>query len=264
MFVLTHLFFSIGELFYSSYKNFKVRIAKQKLPPQDINILSNLFPYYAGLSDIHKKEFVEKVEWFIAEKEFLPRGELKAVTQEMKLLISATAVKVTFGFQGMTLKHFRRILIYQDSYYSTINKQYHQGEVNPKLGVIVLSWENFVRGFIKNDDGVNLGIHEIAHAMKLENQIHYNRESNFFNPILWGKYSELAKSEIQKIRSQESSLFRSSAGVNEHEFFAVALEAFFEKSSKFKSYNERLYQSLVYLLRQDPMVLTKNSQGANP
>jgi hypothetical protein len=61
MFVLTHLFFSIGELFYSSYKNFKIRLAKQKFPPQDINVLSNLFPYYAGFLDIHKKGFIEKV-----------------------------------------------------------------------------------------------------------------------------------------------------------------------------------------------------------
>ncbi|MFD2037216.1 zinc-dependent peptidase [Belliella marina] len=230
-----------------------------KLSPQDKNILTNLFPYYAKLSEKHKLEFVEKVEWFITEKKFVPRGELKSITQEMRLLISATAVMVTFGFGNVRLKHFKKILVYADSYYSTINQQYHKWEVNPKLGIIVMSWENFVRGFINPQDGVNLGIHEIAHALKLENQIHYNRESNFFNPRLWGRYSEIAKQEIHKIRSQEPTLFRSSAGKNEHEFFAVALEVFFEKSLEFKSYNERLYQSLVYLLRQDPMVITNKS-----
>lgn len=257
MFVLTHLFFSIGEVFYSSYKNLKVRMAKKKLSEQDKNILKNLFPYYAKLNTSHKQEFIEKVEWFIAEKNFLPRGELRMVTQEMKLLISATAVMVTFGFPGVTLEHFKKILIYPDSYYSTINQQFHQGEVNPKLGIIVLSWENFVRGFIDLQDGINLGIHEIAHAMKLENQIHYNSESNFFNPTLWGRYAENAAVEIEKILNGEETIFRSSAANNQHEFFAVALEVFFERSVELKSYNQRLYQSLVYLLKQDPIVLAR-------
>ncbi|MCH7403469.1 zinc-dependent peptidase [Belliella kenyensis] len=255
MFFLTRLFFSLGEHVYASYRNLKLRWIKQKLSPQDKKVLTNLFSYFAGLSSVHKEEFAEKVEWFIAEKEFLPRGDLKVVTQEMKLLIAATAVMVTFGYPRVRLKHFSKILIYPDSYYSTINKQYHQGEVNPRLGIIVLSWENFVKGFIDQENGVNLGIHEIAHAMKLENQIHYNRESRFFNPDLWERYAEQAKLEMGKIRNNQKSLFRESAGINAHEFFAVALETFFEKSSTFKAYNKELYQSLVYLLRQDPLVI---------
>jgi len=257
MFILTHLFFSIGEVFYASYKNLKVRIAKKKLSQQDINVLKNLFPYYAKLNPKHKQEFIEKIELFIAEKAFVPRGDLMMVTQEMKLLISATAVMVTFGFRGVTLKHFRKILIYPDAYYSTVNQQYHKGEVNPKLGIIVLSWENFVKGFIDQQDGVNLGIHEMAHAMKLENQIHYNSESNFFNPAVWVRYSKIAAVEIEKILNNEKTIFRSTAANNEHEFFAVALEVFFEKSAELKIYNESLYQSLVYLLKQDPIVLSR-------
>ncbi|MDO9551024.1 zinc-dependent peptidase [Rhodonellum sp.] len=257
MFLFTHLFIGIGELFYGSYKDLRIRLAKKTLSGQDKALLSNLFPYYAKLNPKHKQEFIEKMEWFIAEKAFVPRGDLTKITQEMKLLISATAVMVTFGFRGVTLKHFRKILIYPDAYYSTVNQQYHKGEVNPKLGIIVLSWENFVKGFIDQQDGVNLGIHEMAHAMKLENQIHYNNESNFFNPTLWVRYSEIADVEMRKILKREKSMFRSAAANNEHEFFAVALEVFFEKSAELKIYNESLYQSLVYLLKQDPIVLSR-------
>jgi MtfA peptidase len=257
MFFFTRLFFFVGEHLYASYRNIKLRLAKEKLTQQDKAILLKLFSYYTRLNATHKREFEEKVEWFIAEKHFLPRGDLKAVTQEMKLLIAATAVMVTFGYPRVTLKHFRKILIYPDSYYSTINQQYHQGEVNPKLGIIVLSWENFVRGFINQEDGINLGVHEIAHAMKLENQIHYNHESNFFNPTLWRRYAEHADVETEKILNGEQTIFRSSAAKNQHEFFAVALEVFFERSVELKSYNQKLYQSLVYLLKQDPIVLAR-------
>lgn len=221
----------------------------------DIQVLQKHFPYFRNLNSKHQKEFKQRLARFIAQKRMIPRGGLKQVNREMQLLIGATAVMVTFGFRGVSLKHFKKILIYPDNYFSTINQQYHQGEVNPKLGVIVLSWRNFAEGFMYPNDGVNLGIHEMAHALKLENQIHYNRDSNFFNPARWEKYAELAHQEIRKIQSGESSIFRSSAGKNSHEFFAVALETFFEKSAELKEYNPYFYQALVFLLKQDPLVL---------
>ncbi|MBW3470233.1 zinc-dependent peptidase [Arthrospiribacter ruber] len=256
MHFLHHLSFSIGEFFYTSILNLKVRSKIQKLSKQDVNILENLFPYYKNLRAEHKKDFISRLEWFIAEKEFVARGALQKVTPEMKLLIGATAIMVTFGFKGVFLRHFRKILIYPDSYYSTINQQYHYGEVNPKLGMIVLSWEKFVEGFMHSQSGVNLGIHEMAHAMKLENQIHYNRESNFFNPHRWETYAKEASLQQKKILNGDSDFFRASAAKNMHEFFAVALEVFFEKPREFSSYNPTLYKSLVYLLKQDPLTLS--------
>lgn len=257
MHFLIHLFFSLGELIYSSLLNLKVRSKIKKLNKEDINVLENLFPYYTNLNPNHQKDFISRLEWFIAEKEFVPRGDLKTVTPEMKLLIGATAIMVTFGFKGVFLRHFNKILIYPNSYYSTINQQYHYGEVNPKLGMIVLSWEKFVEGFMHSQSGVNLGIHEMAHAMKLENQIHYNRESNFFNPRRWEVYAKEASHQQKRILKGESDFFRASAGKNKHEFFAVALEVFFERSLEFSSYNPKLYKSLVYLLKQDPLTLNE-------
>ncbi len=179
------------------------------------------------------------------------------VTREMELLIGATAVMVGFGFRNVMLKHFGKILIYPDNYYSTINQQYHQGEVNPKLGLVVLSWKSFVKGLANDNDGVNLGIHEMAHALKLENQIHYNRESNFFNPNRWVQYSILAQKEMENIHQGHSKFFRESAAKNPHEFFAVAMEAFFERSVEFREYNESLYVAMVFLLKQDPISLSR-------
>lgn len=232
----------------------------KSLHDSDIQFLEKHFLYFRKLNPKHQKDFRKRLARFLAQKRMIPRGGLKQVTREMKLLIGATAVMVIFGFRGVSLKHFRKILIYPDNYFSTINQQYHQGEVNPKLGVIVLSWRSFAEGFLYPNDGVNLGIHEMAHALKLENQIHYNRESNFFNPARWETYLKLASLEIRKIQSGEVSIFRPSAGKNSHEFFAVALETFFEKSAELKEYNPEFYQALVFLLKQDPLVLGVKDQ----
>ena len=235
----------------------RILLFKKKLSSEDIALLHRLFPYFKNLKTDHQKEFIDRLSYFLASKTFFARGGLKEITREMELLIGATAVMVTFGFNRVRLKHFSKILVYPDNYYSTINKKHHQGEVNPKLGIIVISWKSFVEGFQGANDGVNLGIHEMAHALKLENQIHYNQESNFFNPIRWEVYAQFASEEIKKIKSGKASIFRDAASKDSHEFFAIALESFFEKPSEFKNYHLEFYKSLVFLLKQDPLVLAR-------
>ncbi|MFD2202574.1 zinc-dependent peptidase [Shivajiella indica] len=251
MLFIFHLPRSLFELF----SEIRLLLFSKKLTKDDITVLQKLFPFFNQLRKEHQEEFLEKLRIFLASKTFFARGGLKEITREMELLIGATAVMVTFGFNQVRMKHFSKILIYPDNYYSTINKKYHQGEVNPKLGIIVLSWKSFVEGFLIANDGVNLGIHEMAHALKLENQIHYNQESNFFNPQRWKVYTKYANEEIQKIIAREGSFFRDAAAINIHEFFAISLESFFEKPSEFEQYHPELYKAMVFLLKQNPIVL---------
>ncbi|TXE02532.1 zinc-dependent peptidase [Algoriphagus aquimarinus] len=227
---------------------------RRKITSSERTILENTFPYYQRLNQKHKNEFVKKLELVLTGKSFIGRSDIRVITPEMKVLIGATIVMVTFGWDDLRLPHFSKILIYPDSYYSTISKQYHRGEVNPRHGIIAMSWNCFLNGMENESDGVNLGIHEVAHALKLENQIYYNGESEFFNPEIYDDFKIMANEEIEKIKAGNLTVFRSSAGFNEDEFFAVALETFFEKPHKFFEYNPVLYGTLVRLMRQDPRV----------
>lgn len=238
----------------SLIEEFRLVFGKVRLTELEIQILEQKFPYYARLSDKHKREFREKLQVILTTKSFIGRDSLRVVTPEMKLLIGATIVMVTFGWKDLRLSHFRKILIYPDSYYSTISKQYHRGEVNPMHGIIVMSWSCFLEGFKNENDGINLGIHEVAHALKLENQIHYNGESEFFNPNVYRSFQLMTYDEIRKINAGNMTVFRANAGLNGDEFFAVALETFFEKPHDFFEYNPELYGTLVQLMRQDPRV----------
>jgi MtfA peptidase len=244
-----------ADLIYQMFVRLRYSIGEFLMPSKDIKILEKHFPYYTKLSPKNQKKFRKKLAYFIAIKKFIPRGGLESVTREMVVLISATAVMVAYGFDSVNFLHFKKILVYPDNYYSTITKQYHKGEVNPKLGIIVVSWSNFVHGLGHPLDGVNLGVHEMAHALKLENLIHYNNESNFFNPRTWKSFEDLANQEIELMNNGRESIFRNSATRNLHEFFAVAVEVFFEKPAELKSARKDLYETLAVLLRQDPLVL---------
>ncbi len=251
--LLLSLLHEILEAIFQSYSYLK----RPRLSSADKVYLENNFPYYQRLNPNHKEEFVSKLEMVLKGRSFIGRSEIRVITQEMKLLIGATIVMVTFGFRELRLPHFSKILIYPDTYYSTISQQYHRGEVNPRHGIIVLSWNCFLRGYENERDGENLGIHEIAHALKLENIIKGNDESDFFDLSTYMDYKALAIEEVEKIKSGQVSFFRSAGGINEHEFFAVALENFFERPHQFFQYNSKLYGTIVRLLRQDPRVWIK-------
>lgn len=212
-------------------------------------ILTQHFPYYRKLSPESKRKFEQRVQAFIMAKTFYGRN--LQINETMRVLIAACAVQLTFGLPKVKLKHFNRIILYPNDYYSTINRTYHKGEINPKLKAIVLSWNHFIEGYIDRHDGINLGLHEMAHALHLENIIQ-NGEYDFLDSQALAKWNQLAPEEMTRVQEDENHLFRTYASVNEHEFFAIAVENFFERSSQFKDRLPQLYQLLTLILQQNP------------
>jgi Mlc titration factor MtfA (ptsG expression regulator) len=230
-------------------------ITKLRPVPQHFKtILQKYFPYYQQLSDSNKTKFSQKVTNFIYSKRFIPRN-VNEVTIEAKVLIAASAVQLTFGLPDVNLRHFNKILVYPDNYYSSITKRYHKGEVNPRFGMIVLSWQAFVDGYIYPTDSINLGLHEMAHALRLENLIRH-KEYRFFDETCLKQLDAWAHTICNLETHTDDSFFRPYACVNTHEFFSVAVENFFERSRQFKNEFPELYAILVRLLGQDPLVLT--------
>ncbi|UII28528.1 zinc-dependent peptidase [Fulvivirga maritima] len=245
----------IFDYIYNHSRQFIKR--KMMLAPKHELILSKYSAYYNLLSETDKARFRKRVQSFMYSKTFVPRV-FKAVTDEMKVLISASAVQLTFGLSPIYLAYFDRILIYPDSYYSRITRMYHVGEVNPRMGVIVLSWKAFVDGYADMRDSFNVGIHEMAHAIHFENRIR-NEEYDFLNRRALYELEQITARELPKLKAGEPHFLRSYAGTNEYEFFAVSLEYFFEQPIGFTKAMPDLYLTLVRLLNQDPAKLYKNN-----
>ncbi len=217
---------------------------KYKIP------LQKYLRYYQILNPVEKKLFEKRVQKFINLKTFIPR-DIDKVTDEMKALIAGAAIQLMSGFPKIYFAHFKRILVYPDNYYSEISMLYHKGEVNMG-GLIVLSWKNFVEGFVDHKDGRNLGLHEMAHALRLENAVR-NEEYGFLDDEVLMTWTDLCYREIHKMEDGESDFFRSYAATNSHEFFAVAVEKFFEQSQEFQDWHPKMYNTLAQMLNQDPL-----------
>ncbi|MFP4091608.1 MAG: zinc-dependent peptidase [Cyclobacteriaceae bacterium] len=247
----------VGAYFLYQYLRFRKRKKQTAVTSGEARqILSQHFAYYRMLDSEQQTRFEQRVLAFANQKTFIPRN-MERVTVEMQVLISAAMAQLTFGLPPISLQHFQRIIVYPDQYYSTVTEKMHKGEVNPGARAIVLSWRNFLKGYAIPDDSLNLGLHEMAHALELENLIE-NREYNFFRKEPWQDFKEESARISEMIKKGETNFFREYATTNEKEFFAVAVENFFERPKAFCQKFPRMYGIMIALLNQDPLAITND------
>lgn len=213
-------------------------------------ILIKNFEYYRLLSENSKLKFLLRCFTFIKNKEFQGRDGL-IVTDEMKLQIAAAAVQLTFGLHDFLLRHFHTFLIYPDVYVSPASGALHKGETSLR-GVIVLSWKHFVEGYELSTDKLNLGLHELAHALDLS-RIVKATDPFFFD--YFAKWQAASDTTFNEVNRSEEHYLRKYSGTDEREFFAVCVEHFFEDPHGFKKNIPQLYSHLSVLLKQDPCLL---------
>lgn len=212
------------------------------------HILQKEFSYYRSLSYSDRKIFISRVKKFVNSKSFEGRKEL-IVTDEMKILIAATAIQLTFGFpRYYNYDYFDRIILYPEKYYSAHTGKMHTGEMNTG-GILVFSWKDFYDGIKTDNDSRNVGIHEFAHALDYIDKAHLGVEKYFAYTIekikSFGKY--------YKHCSPEKLFFKSYAITNEMEFFAVGAEYFFESPNELRSLIPDLYNTYCIALNQTPL-----------
>ena len=212
--------------------------------------LSKKFPYYQDLPADDKHKFALRVSGFIATTNFNGM-EGFTVTEEVKCYISACAVQLTFGLEGYLLENIHFVQIFPSKHYSRLSRAYHKGEYR-KNGILRFSWKDFNKGYDHPTSGVNLGLHEMAHALEigmLENECTDEFFENYY--ARW-KAAMKDTYEAMSLRG-EQTILRQYAASNEHEFFAVCIEHFFERPQEFKEHLPHLYDVLAILLNQDPL-----------
>ncbi len=218
-----------------------------KLDPNAQYLLEEHFNFYHKSNEHQRKLFDHRVVNFIAAKEFYGREGL-IIDEPMKLLIAGTAVMLSFGFDNYKFEMFDKILIYPEDYYSQLTQLQHKGETNPGMGIMAFSWQDFEEGLKIKDDNLHLGLHEFAHALHFgflrENSTEAYEFQNNFDQMI-----NLMDSESIKNKLIQSEYFRSYAFENKFEFFAIAVEHFYESPYSFLEKNPELFKVIGDLLQ---------------
>jgi len=246
--ILAFVVIRYSYVIYTQYLDPKVRRLKSAMS----KLLNEYSTYYLNLNAKEKKHFEKRVLMFIALKKFY-RFDKTEATDEMKILISAAAVQITFGFSdSYEYEIFRNIAISDKGYVSSQTQKVHQGEANPGKSLIAFSWERFMDGVKSPNHPVNLGLHEFAHALYLNN-MKGHQNPHFCSTI--GDWH----ATTQKLMKEQTirDFFRSYAFVDNMELFAVSVEYFFESPKAFRDRLPQLYNVMCRLLNQNP--LAKNN-----
>lgn len=213
-------------------------------------ILVKHLEYYRKLDEHSKVKFLFRCLVLIKHKKFIGKENFD-ITEEVKTLIVASMVQLTFGLRDFVLPDFHTFIIYPGTYKSPLTGILHRGETSMK-GYVVLSWQHFIEGYENSEDRINLGLHELSHALDLS-RIVRSADPDFYE--YFNKFQAASGNVFNDVNEMDHHFLRKYAGTDEREFFSVCVEHFFEDPKGFKTYLPQLYQHLTMLLKQDPDML---------
>ncbi len=212
------------------------------------HMLLHYNPYYSSLEAQDRMRFVGRVIRFMSSKEF---KYIDIEPEEMMpILISGAAVQLTFGLGTYLLDYFKTIYVLRDNYTYGLYNTPFEGHVNDDG--IYLSWNNFITEYSNYNDGQNVGLHELAHALTYVNfTVHEGMDKNFHDKFK--EFSLIARPVFEGMQSGQTNLLDKYAATDYQEFWAVCVETFFERSEEFRKQLPDLYFAICHLLNQDPL-----------
>lgn len=222
------------------------------------SVVSTNFRYYNRLSLDDQRKFLFRTFLFKKSKRF--HYIEVAENAEMPVLVSAVAVQLTFGLDKYQMGYFRDIYILRDDYHYGFYSRPFQGHVDHSG--IYLSWDNFMKGIRGMTPNCNVGLHEMGHALAYVNFITETDEDKHFKKE-FKQFSKVARPIFNAMQEGNRNILGDYAGTNYQEFWAVAVELFFENPVQLRHELPELFTAMTRLLRQDPLkVLMRERMAA--
>jgi Mlc titration factor MtfA (ptsG expression regulator) len=211
-------------------------------------VIGSVFSYFNDLPHESKIKFVKRVYQFKANKKFHFIGLEN--NDDIAILVSASAIQVTFGLKNYMMSYFKDIYVLADAYHMDNDEELFIGHVAPDG--IYLSMKHFLYGYSnKTRDNINVAVHEMAHALVYNNFFaQYGVDPHF--RLNYDKFSSSTGAILADVITNRRSYLRSYAFSNLHEFWAVSVEAFFVNPAGLKMNMPELYEVLCRVLNQDP------------
>ena len=242
------------------------RRERQELPTTPLSrplqdLLTRRYPHYRRLPAAVRAEFNRQLQVFMAEKPVT--GVEARVTREIRLFTAASAVTLTAGWPGYTWDQVTEVLIYPkhfDEHYRFKelpcgDDRGGQGSVRAAglahpWGVVILARPELLRSFDARAGGYHVGIHEFAHLIDLARS-QFDGVPSFLSDARVAEWNLILAREKERLLRDDSVL--DPYGLSHPtEFFAVAVEAFYQKPEAVAASHRELYTFLSTYFQQDP------------
>ena len=212
-------------------------------------VLRQWCDHYNRLPNDLRIRLEDDLRIFLAEKSVSGVGT--EVTDDLRLLVAASAVTLSLGWPSYDWEQLNEVLLYPDDF----DRDYEfgaddfSGQAHP-WGTVILSVPALCQSFRNPHDAYHVGFHEFAHLLDLE-QARFDGIPLGFDDAAARRWVELREQEIPRMLRGESVLDEYGAH-DPVEFLAVAVEAFFEAALALRRNHGELYELLAAFFQQDP------------
>ncbi|SIO32309.1 zinc-dependent peptidase [Vannielia litorea] len=204
-----------------------------------------------------------RINLFLDQVEFIGRGGLE-VTDEMRLSIAAQACLLVVNTDTWYV-NLRTILVYPGAFKS--RRQSHNGFVVTEhetvrtgeswaRGPVILSWAHSEAGAADDSDGQNVVLHEFAHQVddlsgRADGAPVMAPGQSFaqWARVFTGAYERLC----ERTARGERGVIDPYGCEGHEEFFAVAVEVFFEQPAALRDEEPEVYAQLSTLFNLNPV-----------
>ena len=226
-------------------------VASQSLSQQATEWLNRNVSFYRELDIDGKAVFERNVRFILKEWIFESIKEIR-VTSEMQWSVAAGAAVLLHGRPEWELPYRHTVLFYPGSFdqdYLHSEEASFEGMAHSH-GPIILSAGAVESTWSVAGTGRNVILHELAHLLDYEDSFADGIPA-LVEPKSQEAWKKLIQNEISRI-VRGRSILRDYGATNPAEFFAVAVETFFERPHQMKKGHPELYQAIETLLNLNP------------
>src|SRR6266704_1544725 len=154
-----------------------LRLPTGPIPDTWDGIVEHNVPLARGLTSDERERLLRLVQVFLAGKHFEGCVGL-TLTEEIKVTIAAGACLLLLHLEGPCYPTLRTVLVYPHGFVPKLARSPGTGEMVPSPvrlmgeswgdGVVVISWDDTIRGAHDAFDGSNVVLHEFAHQLDSE------------------------------------------------------------------------------------------------
>ncbi len=226
-------------------------------------IIAQRIPLYAKVPLYLRERLDGLINRFLDEIKFVGRDGFN-VTEEARLVIAAQACLLIMNRPHRWFPTLKSVILYPAAFQSKAKKfdGYVQRDGTPvhtgeswMRGPVVLAWDHAAFGALVDDDGHNVVIHEFAHQLDEATGVSDGAPllDKDQNAARWGRVFQDAYERLQKdTELNRPSVFNTYGASAPAEFFAVAVETFFEKPQEMRTDEPHIYEELSLYFGFDP------------
>jgi Mlc titration factor MtfA (ptsG expression regulator) len=217
------------------------------LSAKEIHILSSHFTYYQNLGNEHKLAFEQRLSVFRDQKKFQMRG-MEKVPGDIHLLVSATAIQMTFGlaYKKEFFPRLGAVILFPKTFITPeLSYQLHAVEVNTdQYDCLLLALNMLVKGLKSPKQYYNATLYGMAKLFKKENGI---QDEDL--PL----EKEFVLETLFRIRNFNPGYIFQYTALQDYEIFEMCTEHFFSLPQSLQDELPEIYEFLVQTFNQDPL-----------